>query len=451
MSTIDAGSILCGGCSRQFAWKPQLAGKRVKCKCGHTIAVGGGPGGEAAPVAVRRAVAAPPRPKPAAADEDGLGDLYALADDADRAAAVLPVEVRNVPVPVAAPVVRGRGTAKPGGRGQSVGGQPLAYQRGTTTKERQVADRHAAALVDPKRDYYVPSALIGVGFVLYLANYGYLLHLDGGGLAAASVGLTIMLAIKVALLVGFALVVSGPLGVGFGSVGTAVLKLAAVAVFTDGVTAWVATGVGKAAGGVGNPLFGYGMLAWPVALGLYWGLMVYLFGLDSGESWTVVVCLTVFDRLVRVVVLILLASLVSGLSGPSFGGGGGSPAAFAPATKNWSQQMAVQMDQWKDGLQLKEAKQFIADGHQAILTNSVNAWYADGCPKVWFQMSGRDINGKQSPESVVVELPPRTAANKAARAKCYATLAQYDVDAHIDADPNDLKDTGEDYIQVEIR
>lgn len=29
----------CGACSRQFRWKPELAGKRVKCKCGNRIGV----------------------------------------------------------------------------------------------------------------------------------------------------------------------------------------------------------------------------------------------------------------------------------------------------------------------------------------------------------------------------------------------------------------------------
>ena len=39
MSQAQSNSISCPFCNRQYNWKPELAGRRVKCKCGNVIAV----------------------------------------------------------------------------------------------------------------------------------------------------------------------------------------------------------------------------------------------------------------------------------------------------------------------------------------------------------------------------------------------------------------------------
>jgi len=35
----SASTIACAGCGRQYRWKPALAGKKVRCKCGDTLFV----------------------------------------------------------------------------------------------------------------------------------------------------------------------------------------------------------------------------------------------------------------------------------------------------------------------------------------------------------------------------------------------------------------------------
>ena len=37
MSDVATMRFSCSGCNKVYAWKPELAGKRVKCKCGTTI------------------------------------------------------------------------------------------------------------------------------------------------------------------------------------------------------------------------------------------------------------------------------------------------------------------------------------------------------------------------------------------------------------------------------
>jgi len=92
-----------------------------------------------------------------------------------------------------------------------------------------------------------------------------------------------------------------------------------------------------------------------------------------------------------------------------------------------------------------QARAFIADGHQAILKGFVEQWYADGCPKVWFEVD-RDINGKRDPQGMIVELP----REKSRRAKCFATLKAFYDKAQIQYDPEDVQDDGEPYMDVMI-
>src|SRR5437870_12280316 len=58
----ENGRFTCDGCGKSYRWKPELAGKKAKCKCGTTMTV--------------------PAEDPAAADDVDAG-LYALAEDAN--------------------------------------------------------------------------------------------------------------------------------------------------------------------------------------------------------------------------------------------------------------------------------------------------------------------------------------------------------------------------------
>jgi hypothetical protein len=433
--------ISCGKCDRKFAWKPELAGKRVRCKCGEPIAVRA-----AAAVASHKAVASPPKkPVPLKpADGADLDDLIAFAEDADRAAAALPVEVVDfVPPPV--PVVPVKKVGRSLGAG--VAGVPLGYQSGPSARERKNAADAAAALVDPIRDLYVPLALLAAGFVIYIAYFGVRFHLGANGLAAVGIGVILLTVIKTTLLVGFALFVSGPLGVGFGNVGPAILKLAAIAVFVDAVCSWVDMGIGRMSGGTGGGTgFGFGVIGWPIAIGMYWALLIYLFSMDPGDSWLVVVVLSIFDRLVRTVLFMVLLQVILSWSGVAIPASMGKGIA-GNASSIHASALATHVDDLKEADALVEAKKYISQGHQAVAFKSVDAWYNTGCPNVWYEMSRRDINGKRNAEALIVELPD----DKAKRAKCYDILKGYFKDESMYSDPSDFIDTGEQYLEVGMR
>lgn len=65
MSQVAQHSFRCNGCGKSFVWKSELAGKKVRCKCGSVLQV---------PADVRP-------PEPAAAAPDAPEDMYDLAPE----------------------------------------------------------------------------------------------------------------------------------------------------------------------------------------------------------------------------------------------------------------------------------------------------------------------------------------------------------------------------------
>src|SRR5262245_25895114 len=173
----NATTFSCDGCQRTYTWKPQLAGKRVKCKCGHTLTVPD----------------AQPDPQ---IEEDALYDLVAAEEEAAKHA---PSQHRVVDAPVSrsAPAASSSGPAIP----RSAAGLAIGYRRGPSAEEqKRGGDRFSTAnLMDMNRDVHVPVSLLVVGFGIYTAFYAWKYSLGGTGIAAVTFGLGIMTAFKAAL------------------------------------------------------------------------------------------------------------------------------------------------------------------------------------------------------------------------------------------------------------
>jgi hypothetical protein len=409
---MGSPKFACEGCKRNYTWKPEIAGKRVKCKCGQVLTV---------PQKIEA---------PAEAEAD---DLYALAEDADKAAAQ---PSRLVAAAAALPPPKPVGATA---TGVSKSGIPLAYKRGPSAREVELA---VAAGLDMQRDIYAPLAFMVTGFILYISFYVAQFNMGPNGIFLMGIGLSIMTVLEVAFLTAFALVIAGPLGVGFGDFRTAILKLAAIVIFNDGIITWVDALFAKYAGGVGaGGLFGFGVVGLPIAAGIYWSLFIYLFSMDPGDSWLVVVILTVVYRIFRWILIFMLLAMVLNWGGVRSGAistmAAGNPAPSPQTTE---------IDDLKQRGLLKEARQYITDGHQYVIKDVVDEWYADGCPNVWFQVS-RDINGKGGPVGLIVELPK----DKAKRAKAYETLKSYYKAESMGSDPEDFVDNGDPYLELELR
>ena len=428
MSEVATPRFPCEGCGRKYTLKPELAGRRVKCKCGHVMTVPHAP---------------PPEP-PELRVED---DLYEMAPEPAKPAAakhrapLAPVapKVPLRPIETSAPAVgiEAAGVAMP-----APGGIPLAYQKGPTQRERERMS--SDTLMDMTRDVYVPVALLIIGFIVYVGYYAVRYELDGAGMAMTAVGLGIMTLIKAVLLIGFAFMVAGPLGVSFGGIFTAALKLAAIAVVSDGVATLVDAFTAKIAGGAGGAFSG--MLSFPVVLGVYWVLLIYLFSMDSGDSWLVVMILTVFSFMVRWLILLLLLNAILSWGGVS---GAALPGASAPASSN---PQVAHVNDLKERDMLAEAREYIKGGRQMALTKAVDEWYAAGCKNVWFGLAG-GFGQKAEPTGVIVELPKYKdkAREKAARQKCYDIAKKFYDEQGWSYDEDDVKDDGKDpYLMVRI-
>jgi hypothetical protein len=401
MSDVATAKIVCDGCKKSYAWKPELAGKKVKCKCGQVIHV----------------------PMPAAPKEEP-DDLYDLAPSEEA-----PKPKKRLPItPSAAPAVAATGTIAPPSAA-------VAYQSAPTKRDRMSNEN----LMDMNRDVYVPVALLAAGVILYLACYAFRYHLTGYGVGIVSTGLFFMTLLKAGLLVGFAMGIANPLGVSFGGIWTATLKLAAIAVFCDGITAWVDLAVAKMTGGAfGGPGIFYGFISWPVALATYWILLIYLFSMDSGDSWTVVVLLAVFDRIVKMALIFTVLAMVLNMGGVSVPG-------MSTGGKKVSSELATRVEELQERKLLIEARAYIADGHQSFLQPSTEAWYKAGAKNVWFEVS-RDFNGKTEPGEVIIEMPD----DKTQRAEILKIRQKFYQDQKWHTDPSDLVDDEEQYIEVRI-
>jgi hypothetical protein len=377
--------------------------------------------------------AQPGRPEAQPEPEPQEDDLYALSDlasDARAAAASLPPTIVEA---VAAAPVAAKKTSR--------SGIPLAYQQGPTPGDlrRAAANSH----IDPNRDLYVPIGLLLVGTVLYIGFYAIHYNLGGIAIISTSIGLTIMTVLETAVLFGFALAIASPLGVSFGGIGTALLKLAAIAVFCDGVTTWADGLFAKFAGHMaGGGLMSFGVIGLPVALAVYWTLLTYLFSMDAGDAWLVVIILTVFSRILQIVLLLLLLKLIL-----SFGGVAGS-AVPLPSMGGSAQVANPIVDEIEDAKAqnvLHEARKFASDNGRRAESPSIDAWYAAGAKNVWFQTS-RDINGHGDAFRMVVELPD----DKTSRAKCYDVAKGYMNGNGESFMVPGLQDTGDPYLLVPL-
>src|SRR5689334_2128033 len=93
MSTENTPRFSCNSCGKKFAWKPEIAGKKAKCKCGAVITV---------PAKDPSKVSKPaPKPQPVPEIED---DDYGLAEAAAEAASAPKIE--SAPVAAAASPTR---------------------------------------------------------------------------------------------------------------------------------------------------------------------------------------------------------------------------------------------------------------------------------------------------------------------------------------------------------
>ena len=219
----------CGGCSKNHKWTPQLAGRSVKCPCGH----------------VMRAPAECP-----AADDD----LFDIAPETARLAAPVPAAV-------------------------AASNTVLAYQRPGATAVAAPAD---AYFPDKIKDFQMPLALLAGGIVVeFLAGWWTRSRTGEGALGALSeIGVGLVVGTGLMLVALF--IAARFRGIDLGRFWTAVLKLAAISVAPSALMTLLDIFFRFV------PLFG-GLLVWVAGFCFYFALIGAFFDLDQSDTWYCVI------------------------------------------------------------------------------------------------------------------------------------------------------------------
>ncbi|MFW6032948.1 MAG: hypothetical protein ACOCTI_06215 [Phycisphaeraceae bacterium] len=64
MAEASDGQVACPHCGKEYRWKPEIAGRKVRCKCGHKFRLPQEPGGAPEPLDGGQSASSPPPPAP---------------------------------------------------------------------------------------------------------------------------------------------------------------------------------------------------------------------------------------------------------------------------------------------------------------------------------------------------------------------------------------------------
>lgn len=312
MTQIDYGKFSCAACNREYSWKPDYAGRKVKCKCGNVLT---------APME------APVRPAEAEGGDDLLDGLYDLAEQEQQAAKNQAVETglrcpgcqEDVPIgevlcpscgfnlKTGSKARAQKSTAAAAGSGLA---NPMLAYAGTNRRSAAQAASERANDIGGSylTELYVPIAAVVAGLGANLLLYGYTAGAWRGlSYALPTMGLALLCNL-VLCFVGVA-IAGKTLELSFGAPGPAALKLVALCLLPPAIAAFIGNLVGP------DSMFVRQVVAALLMTPLLVGGFIWLFQFAADEAWY---CTIVIWLVNRWAVTFLVAGFLSG----SFGGSG---------------------------------------------------------------------------------------------------------------------------------
>ncbi len=317
MSAADA-TVSCPACAKRVRFKPELAGKKLRCTCGQVFRMPKDPAGQAEAIhdnvtahgssleknkADEAAAAAAEMAKKSLKVDPGAGGAYDLSDDS---VSILPKEEKKAPAvaggnkgkcpkcgsklkPQAVICINcgfnlqaGTQVATEVEKPQSTGSSVLdayaatARARGINIEEEEAAAARKARITE----LYAPIGLAVAGVLAMFATAA--LFVPAGTtfqLVSVMIEVGVQLILRLPFLVLAIFLTAKIMQVSFGPFMTALLKLVGLAFFT--------AGVGGLLDGVVNHFtegFGAVFITPFIHLAIFWGLSVFLFGLDFLET-----------------------------------------------------------------------------------------------------------------------------------------------------------------------
>lgn len=434
VESVDQGKFSCGNCGKSYRWKPELAGKKVKCKCGQIMA-------------------APAEPPVAAEPEVDLDGLYELAAEEKKATK----RQREEPVGFRCPAChsdlaigavmctgcgfnlktgsRG-GAAKPtavmfpaaAGAGAAASNAVPNAMVGYGTRSTGAAEMETDYLGDnPLKELGVPTGLLlaGVGVLVFETMSA------GGSFAHAlpAIGLNLIINLVFSFIGMF--MVMRLFEVSFGAPGPAVIKAAACCVLPPAIA-------GVLGGIVGSDSFFVRMMVSAIfMMPLTYACFYFLFDMDFDEViYLVVIIWLVNQWVVTFLLSVMLGGGGGGMDmmafGGGFGGGGGDVSEEVANDQYVKEQLGMfDLPEGKAWLNESAGRMFGSDGHDPSL-KLVDDLYALGAKNIYVIAKGGQA------EELFVELPK----DKDKRKQIFAIHAKHT------GDPP-LKDNGQRYVIFE--
>ena len=299
----DTERFYCPTCRKKYRWKPELAGRKVKCAaCGSKLRVPAAAGGHAD-------LLEPPPPPPEA--EPDLGDMYELdlpAEPAPKAASAAQGaggdgKCPNCNTPVKSNAVLcmncgfnfaegkvmqtivgggGGGAAPASGApltdksGRPIGGA-LAHMGHSSVVAQAVESGEDAQGSNALKDLWLPLGLIILGLGFNTIQQLFFIPDVTVGLVAAVITVFVDLAISIPLLLIAMILAVKLFDMTFGNLGQALLKMVAVILGPSAI------------GGIISVLLGGGLVGFfvgdiMIAFILFWILLAVLFDLEGLEA-----------------------------------------------------------------------------------------------------------------------------------------------------------------------
>ncbi len=412
MATLE--KFKCDACGKSYAWKPELAGKKVRCKCGGVVVV----------------------PKPAAPEpehqDNSLDDLYALSGD-DRPKIAEQSQGLNCPscnteaapgavictncglnfqtgqrIGAAAPAARPVLAAA--GAGGAAIPRTLGYSGRNVGKEKEAA----ADAREEMKMLIAPAImfLLGIGTTFFYAINCMELSLGESMIYVPVTTVVNIFMITIGLFVAMKM-----LDFSLGAPLPALLKTGAIAMLPGAVDNII--------GHYGG--FAGGMAGWAVALLMYYALLMWFFDLDGMEVY-IVTCIFWFVRtwLGMFVVIFLLSTVMnlgkagsSGVASSFLGGGSSKSVDTNPSTAHGRinnraennlliRDTAEEAKEWADS----DAKNIFINLNREQTVKLIDDLYAAGAEDVTVSDVVPTPLGLKQGEKLVVELPDDPAKRK---------------------------------------
>ena len=413
MSVATAGRFSCETCGTSYPWKPALAGKKAKCGCGAVMLV-------------------PPAPT--------------LVPAQSRQKTKPPPPLATADMPLPPPVARVA---------------PRSATLGYVSARRRVSDSDELPidkLIDPKRDIYVPTALLAIGFLAILFWAFLAQGINAQISMVVLVASSVSTAIKTTLLVLLAVALANQAGYGFGTFWTAVLKFSSIVIVSDSTLEWFEAWMVH----VGAIRVRAGMMyisIWLLVLELFLagvviaGLLKYYFDMDHDEVLYLGLGIAIVSMIAGFVLRFLLvrafeAMLIARTPAPAPAAPPAptaTPAVARPtaALNETPHDKPIRLRIEQKGPFLQSGSDYLqrgvrGRGQKQLYEHLVEA----GVTQIYADMEGNLLAPK-----LYVELPQ----NPAGRAACFTAYSEYCHDARADLDPAEAKDTGQKYMVIQLK